>query len=118
MLSLCHKGREKLVAGTFTRLAMNSIRPCRLSRQVRSCLLCLSCLLTVCIVLQIEVSIAVLWEGVRDDPAQVKARAEVVDVVSEIIQQVELWKSAEGMSRAMLAYTNDTETRGLPAASG
>lgn len=52
-----------------------------------------------------------LWEGVRDDPEQVKARAEVVEVVSEVLQQVEFWKGAETMSRAMLAYTSDAETR-------
>ncbi|KAI0721894.1 Dynamin family-domain-containing protein [Cerioporus squamosus] len=56
--------------------------------------------------MKIEVSIAVLWEGVRDDPEQVKTRAEVVETVSEILQQVELWKAAEGMSRAMATYTN------------
>ncbi|TFK83640.1 hypothetical protein K466DRAFT_528541 [Polyporus arcularius HHB13444] len=56
--------------------------------------------------MKIEVSIAVLWEGVRDDPEQVKTRAEVVEIVTEILQQVELWKAAEGMSRAMATYTN------------
>ncbi|KAM5535621.1 hypothetical protein V8D89_010712 [Ganoderma adspersum] len=52
---------------------------------------------------KIEVSIAVLWEGVRDDPAQVRARAEVVEIVCEILQQVEFWKNAERLPQAMLA---------------
>ncbi|KAI0773956.1 hypothetical protein C8Q74DRAFT_798482 [Fomes fomentarius] len=60
---------------------------------------------------KVEVSIAVLWEGVRDDPEQVKARAEVVEVVSEVLQQVEFWKGAETISRDMLAYTNEAEMR-------
>lgn len=49
---------------------------------------------------QIEVSIAVLWEGVRDDPQQIKARAEVVETVTEILDQITLWKNAEALSRA------------------
>ncbi|PIL36747.1 hypothetical protein GSI_00436 [Ganoderma sinense ZZ0214-1] len=52
---------------------------------------------------KIEVSIAVLWEGVRDDPAQVRARADVVETVCEILQQVEFWKNAERLPQAMLA---------------
>ncbi|RPD61950.1 hypothetical protein L226DRAFT_613292 [Lentinus tigrinus ALCF2SS1-7] len=52
---------------------------------------------------KVEVSIAVLWEGVRDDPEQVAARAEVVETVSDILQQVQLWKAAEAMPRAIVA---------------
>ena len=52
---------------------------------------------------QIEVSIAVLWEGVRDDPGQVRARAEVVETVCEVLQQVDFWKNAERLPQAMLA---------------
>lgn len=44
--------------------------------------------------IQVEVNISVLWEGVRDDPSQVKARQEVVESVSKILQQVELWTKA------------------------
>ncbi|TBU32140.1 hypothetical protein BD311DRAFT_775680 [Dichomitus squalens] len=53
--------------------------------------------------MKVEVSIAVLWESVRDDPSQVQARAEVVDIVSEILQQVELWKRAENLPQAIMA---------------
>ncbi|KII94798.1 hypothetical protein PLICRDRAFT_86263 [Plicaturopsis crispa FD-325 SS-3] len=44
---------------------------------------------------KIEVNLAVLWEGPRDDPAQVKARAQIVESVSEIISQTEMWTTAE-----------------------
>ncbi|TFY80874.1 hypothetical protein EWM64_g3143, partial [Hericium alpestre] len=43
---------------------------------------------------KIEVSIAVLWEGVRDDPVQNRMRANVVVTVNEVIRQVNLWSGA------------------------
>ena len=49
---------------------------------------------------QIEVSVAVLWEGPRDDPAQVKARVIVVDAVSDILKEVELWQEAAEIHRS------------------
>ena len=57
---------------------------------------------------QIEVSIAVLWEGVRDDPEQVRARSEVVETVTEILQQVELWRTAEDKFRATATSISTT----------
>jgi len=48
---------------------------------------------------KIEVSIAVLWEGVRDDPAQVKAREAVIASMTEIIGQVDLWQEADTVRR-------------------
>ncbi|KZT72577.1 hypothetical protein DAEQUDRAFT_685625 [Daedalea quercina L-15889] len=48
---------------------------------------------------KIEVSIAVLWEGPRDDPAQVKAREAVVASMNEIIQQVGFWQQADTKRR-------------------
>ncbi|THG94658.1 hypothetical protein EW026_g6853 [Hermanssonia centrifuga] len=42
----------------------------------------------------VEVSVAVLWEGVKDDPAQVKVRTEVISSVAEIIEQIRLWQEA------------------------
>lgn len=48
---------------------------------------------------QIEVSVAVLWEGPRDDPAQVRARAEVVADMTRIEEQVEMWTDAERSRR-------------------
>lgn len=57
--------------------------------------------------LQIEVSVAVLWEGPRDDPAQVKVRVLVVDAVSDILQEVELWQEAAEMHRATGATKED-----------
>ena len=43
-----------------------------------------------------------LWEGVRDNPEQRKTRAEVVETVAEILQQVEMWKSSERAPQALL----------------
>lgn len=43
---------------------------------------------------KIEVSLAVLWEGVGDDPAQAKCRRRVVEIVSSIQEQVKLWNLA------------------------
>lgn len=48
-----------------------------------------------------------LWEGVRDDPEQRKTRAEVVETVSEILEQIEMWKRSEHSSQALLTYTNE-----------
>ncbi|KAI0069058.1 hypothetical protein BV25DRAFT_1817993 [Artomyces pyxidatus] len=46
---------------------------------------------------KIEVSVAVLWEGVRDDPAQLKARAEVVTTVNEVVRQIAFWDAARNL---------------------
>ncbi|KAH7922469.1 hypothetical protein BV22DRAFT_1106623 [Leucogyrophana mollusca] len=46
---------------------------------------------------KIEVSLAVLWEGTRDDPNQVRVRQETVNSVSEMQQQMQLWTQAEQM---------------------
>ncbi|KAF6762688.1 hypothetical protein DFP72DRAFT_876603 [Ephemerocybe angulata] len=43
---------------------------------------------------KIEVNLAVLWEGLRDDPAQVRARKHVVDIVAEIQRQLAFWLAA------------------------
>ncbi|KAI0751343.1 hypothetical protein C8Q80DRAFT_1268597 [Daedaleopsis nitida] len=45
-----------------------------------------------------EVSISVLWVAEDDDPQQIQARSEVLEVVSEILQQLELWEIAEAMA--------------------
>ncbi|KAF8897466.1 hypothetical protein BD779DRAFT_1432811 [Infundibulicybe gibba] len=57
---------------------------------------------------QIEVSMSVLWEGARDDPAQVKARQRVVTIVTEIIRQVEFWTTAEATKREASHAVEDT----------
>ncbi|KAI0829426.1 hypothetical protein BC628DRAFT_1501297 [Trametes gibbosa] len=54
---------------------------------------------------KIEVNMAVLWEGPRDDPKQAQAHAEVVDTVKEILQQVEMWRGAEQLSHVLNAIT-------------
>jgi hypothetical protein len=44
---------------------------------------------------QIEVNLSVLWEGLRDHPAQVRARKETVEEVTQILAQVNFWTEAE-----------------------
>ncbi|EAU84723.2 hypothetical protein CC1G_00242 [Coprinopsis cinerea okayama7 len=59
---------------------------------------------------KIEVNLAVLWEGVRDDPAQVRARQHVVDVVSEVQTQVEMWLQAASLKKeAELPVDDDVD---------
>lgn len=49
---------------------------------------------------KVEVSVAVLWEGHRDDPTQVRARAEVVTNVAAIIEEVQRWQQAAELKAA------------------
>jgi hypothetical protein len=48
---------------------------------------------------QIEVSLAVLWEGARDNPAQLRARKAVIDMVQTIQGQVKFWSEADKMKQ-------------------
>jgi len=48
---------------------------------------------------KIEVSLAVLWEGARDNPAQLRARKAIIDVVQTIQDQVKLWTEADKMKQ-------------------
>ncbi|EMD41072.1 hypothetical protein CERSUDRAFT_63001 [Gelatoporia subvermispora B] len=52
---------------------------------------------------KMEVALGVLWEGPRDDPAQVKIRAHVVVIMQEIVGQINLWLQAERTKRAACA---------------
>ncbi|KAG0709554.1 hypothetical protein DFH29DRAFT_792939, partial [Suillus ampliporus] len=46
-----------------------------------------------------EVSLAVLWEGTQDDPGQVRARLQLIQSVSEMLDQLAMWsKAAEKVS--------------------
>ena len=49
--------------------------------------------------LKIEVSLAVLWEGARDNPAQLRARKTVIDMVQTIQGQLKLWYEADKMKQ-------------------
>ncbi|KDQ65115.1 hypothetical protein JAAARDRAFT_188367 [Jaapia argillacea MUCL 33604] len=51
---------------------------------------------------KIEVSLAILWEGPRDDPSQVQARYQMVKTVTQIVDQLQLWTQAE-QSRKLLS---------------
>ena len=59
-------------------------------------------------IIQIEVSLAVLWEGARDNPAQLRARKEVIDLVQTVQKQIQLWTQADKMKQniAKLAATD------------
>ncbi|THH18282.1 hypothetical protein EW146_g2655 [Bondarzewia mesenterica] len=47
--------------------------------------------------LKVEVEMAVLWEGVNNDPAQLHARSEVMETAKAILNKVEMWtKGGEG----------------------
>ncbi|KAK0490958.1 hypothetical protein IW261DRAFT_1434849 [Armillaria novae-zelandiae] len=48
---------------------------------------------------KIEVNLAVLWEGAKDDPQQVYARRAIVAEVEKILRQIELWKDAEKLKK-------------------
>lgn len=51
---------------------------------------------------QIEVNLAVLWEGARDSPAQLRARKSVIDVLQTIQEQVKIWIEADKMKQQSL----------------
>ncbi|KAJ7507726.1 hypothetical protein B0H11DRAFT_1968347 [Mycena galericulata] len=48
---------------------------------------------------KIEVNLAVLWEGVREDPTQIKVRSEVVTEVDQVLDQLKLFAAAEKARR-------------------
>lgn len=48
---------------------------------------------------KIEVSLAVLWEGARDNLAQVRARKVVIDMVQTIQGQIMFWSEADKMKQ-------------------
>ena len=50
-----------------------------------------------------------LWEGVRDDPAQVRARKFVVDMVSEVQKQLRLWTEAANLKKEHQGEDGDVE---------
>ncbi|KAJ2931653.1 hypothetical protein H1R20_g5445, partial [Candolleomyces eurysporus] len=58
---------------------------------------------------KVEVNLSVLWEGVRDDPAQVRARKFVVDMVSEVQKQLRLWTEAANHKKEYRDEAGDVE---------
>ncbi|KAJ7700013.1 hypothetical protein B0H17DRAFT_274436 [Mycena rosella] len=56
---------------------------------------------------KVEVNLAVLWEGVQDDPTQAKARSEVVTEVDRVLQQLQFIAAAE---KARHAYEDQVMT--------
>ncbi|KAG6872791.1 hypothetical protein C0995_006520 [Termitomyces sp. Mi166 len=49
---------------------------------------------------KIEVNLSVLWEGTRDDPAQVQACTEITAIVKTVLEHVEYWIIAQKTKRA------------------
>jgi hypothetical protein len=58
---------------------------------------------------QIEVSMAVLWEGARDNPQQLKARAGTIKEVEVIQQQIQFWSEAEKIAQATKRFINNMD---------
>ncbi|PPR06571.1 hypothetical protein CVT24_001752 [Panaeolus cyanescens] len=48
---------------------------------------------------KVEVSLAVLWEGVRDDPQQLLARQGIIDTVKVVQEQILLWGTADKLKQ-------------------
>lgn len=63
------------------------------------------------VIIQIEVNLAVLWEGASDNPAQLKARKEIIDLVQTVQEQIQLWTQADQMKQdiARLAATDTVD---------
>jgi len=58
---------------------------------------------------KVEVSMAVLWEGARDNPQQLITRAETIKAVDAIQQQIQFWTEAEKLAQAAKQYFNDID---------
>ncbi|GLB33731.1 putative dynamin family protein [Lyophyllum shimeji] len=44
---------------------------------------------------KIEVNLSILWEGTRDDPTQVRARKDIMTIVTCVLEQIHFWTTAE-----------------------
>jgi ribosomal protein L31E len=53
---------------------------------------------------QIEVGLAVLWEGVEDDPTQAQIRRRTVAIADSILLQIQLWERAEKAMREVQEF--------------
>lgn len=65
---------------------------------------------------QVEVNVGVLWEGPRDDPAQVKTRCDIVSLVTELMGHIDMWSAAEKVKSA--ADTQIATTQAAEDAEG
>ncbi|KAF8165415.1 Dynamin family-domain-containing protein [Crassisporium funariophilum] len=54
---------------------------------------------------KIEVSLAVLWEGARDTPAQLRARKEVIEVVEAVQKQIDSWAKSDKIKQEAAKMT-------------
>lgn len=60
-------------------------------------------------ILEVEVSLAVLWEGAQYNPQQRKVRAEIIQVVETIQQQIQFWTSAQKIEQATRDFSAKNE---------
>ncbi|KAF8913833.1 hypothetical protein CPB84DRAFT_1757667 [Gymnopilus junonius] len=56
---------------------------------------------------KVEVSLAVLWEGARDNPAQLRARMAVINTVQVIQEQIGFWTEAYKMKQEAIRHEED-----------
>ena len=56
------------------------------------------------VIIQIEVSLAVLWEGARDNPTQLRARKEITDLVQIVREQIQVWTQADKIKQNMAKF--------------
>jgi len=49
---------------------------------------------------------AVLWEGARDNPQQLRARTEAIKIVGIIQEQIQFWTEAEKLAQTAKRYLN------------
>lgn len=47
-------------------------------------------------------NLAVLWEGARDSPAQLRARQAIIEIVQVIKEQVKIWIEADKIKQQNL----------------
>ncbi|KAG6918940.1 hypothetical protein DXG01_010595 [Tephrocybe rancida] len=50
---------------------------------------------------KIEVNLSILWEGTRDDPAQVRARKDIMTIVRAVLEHIDYWTTAQETRRAI-----------------
>jgi len=52
---------------------------------------------------------AVLWEGARDNPQQLRTRTEAIKIVGTIQQQIQFWAEAEKLAQTAKRYLNNLD---------
>lgn len=55
---------------------------------------------------QIEVNLSILWEDADESPTQVAARAEILAITADILNQIEFWSQADKLRTANMDASN------------